>query len=257
VEAVEAALETVAYAPPAPAFDVYGTLIDWESGMIAGLKPLTDRIASAGRVAGAPLTRDDILEAHALHESTAQAQTSGKLYAELLAVVYKRQAEEWRVAASWDECLTYDRGVRNWPAFPDSADALAHLKDHYMLAVLSNVDNAGFAASHAKLGVAFDAVNTAEDIGSYKPAARNFDYMIAGLARRGIEKHEILHVAESMFHDHAPANRLGLANCWIYRRRDQTGFGTTMPPGGMPFTFNSMADLAAAHRAELAGPAEA
>ncbi len=230
-------------------FDVYGTLIDWESGMVAGLKPLTDRAPQS-------LTGDQILEAHAFHESTTQAQTPGKIYSQLLATVYRRLAEEWNVEVDWAECLTYGASVEHWPAFPDSAEALAYLKQHYKLIVLSNVDNASFAHSNAKLGVTFDGVYTAEDVGAYKPSERNFEYMLTNLARLGICQQHILHTAESMFHDHAPANRHGLANCWIYRRHDQEGFGATMNPGDMPkvdFTFNSMADLAAAHRAELAG----
>jgi len=230
-------------------FDVYGTLIDWESGMVAGLKPLTDRVSQT-------LTRDQILEAHAFHESTTQAQTPGKIYSQLLATVYRRLAEEWGVEVDWAECLTYGASVEHWPAFPDSAEALAYLKRHYKLVVLSNVDNASFAHSNAKLDVTFDGVYTAEDVGSYKPSDRNFKYMLANLTRLGICKQHILHTAESMFHDHGPANRHGLANCWIYRRHDQQGFGATMNPGDMPkvdFTFNSMAELAEAHKAELAG----
>ncbi len=230
-------------------FDVYGTLIDWESGMVEGLKPLTDRVGGA-------LARDEILEAHAYYESETQRQTPDKLYARLLAVVYRRLAEEWGVPASWDECLAYGRSVRDWPAFADSAAALAYLKEHYKLVVLSNVDNESFAHSNGKLGVTFDAVYTAEDIGSYKPSPRNFEYMLANLERRSIGKHEILHTAESMFHDHAPANRFGLASCWIYRRHGQEGFGATRNPGEMPkyeFVFNSMAELVEAHRAELSG----
>jgi len=229
-------------------FDVYGTLIDWESGMIAGLKPLTDR-------AGA-LSRNDILQAHAFHESTAQAQTPHMRYDRLLAVVYKRLAEEWRVPATWADALAYGRSVWHWPAFPDTADALQYLKQHYKLVVLSNVDNDSFAHSNEKLGVTFDAVYTAEDIGSYKPAPRNFDYMIAHMTRLGIAKQKILHTAESLFHDHVQARAFGLANCWIYRRHDQDGFGATMEPGGRPqcdFVFNSMAELVAAHRREMAG----
>ena len=230
-------------------FDVYGTLIDWESGMVAGLKPLTDRV-------GHTLSRDQILEAHAFHESTTQAQTPGKIYSQLLATTYRRLAEEWNVEVDWAECLTYGASVEHWPAFPDSAEALAYLKQHYKLIVLSNVDNASFAHSNAKLGVTFDGVYTAEDVGAYKPSASNFDYMLTNLTRLGICQQHILHTAESMFHDHAPANRHGLSNCWIYRRHDQEGFGATMNPGDMPkvdFTFNSMAELVEAHKAELAG----
>ena len=229
-------------------FDVYGTLIDWETGMVNGLKPLTDKLDPA-------LSRDAVLEAHAYHESTTQRYTPAKDYRDILAVVYKRLAEEWGVAVNWDECLTYGRSVEDWPAFPDSAGALQYLKRYYKLVVLSNVDNASFAFSNAKLEVAFDAVYVATDIGSYKPQMRNFDYMLENLARIGIGKSDILHTAESMFHDHGPANAAGLANCWIYRRHDQHGFGATMNPGEMPgygIMFKSMAELVQAHQAELA-----
>ena len=228
-------------------FDVYGTLIDWESGMVTGLKPLTDRVSRS-------LSRDDILEAHAYYESTTQRWTPSKKYYDLLAVVYRRLAEEWGVEVTWEECEAYGLSVRQWPAFEDSREALAYLKQHFKLVVLTNTDNLSFSGSNARLGVTFDGVFTAEDIGSYKPADRNFDYMLETLARRGIEKHEILHTAESMFHDHAPANKYGLANCWIYRRFDKEGFGATMNPGDMPsydFRFNSMRDLVEAHKKEL------
>lgn len=229
-------------------FDCYGTLIDWESGMVAALKPLTAQVKG-------PLSRDAILEAHARHESSQQHETPAKRYSELLAVVYKRLAEEWGVPQSWDECLAYGNSIKDWPAFPDSAEALAYLKKHYKLVILSNVDNQSFAASNKKFGVTFDAVYTAEDIGSYKPAARNFDYMLDKLKSLGVEKGDILHTAESLFHDHRPANDQGLHNCWIFRRFDKEGFGATMNPGVMPtydFRFTSMAELAAAHRAESA-----
>ena len=228
-------------------FDCYGTLIDWESGMVEGLKPLTARL-------GERLTRDRILEAHARHESSQQRQTPAKNYRDLLATVYRRLAEEWGVSVDWAECQAYGRSVRDWPAFHDSAGALQYLKKHYKLVILSNVDNESFAASNSKLQVAFDAIYTAEDIGSYKPSDRNFDYMLDKLGSLGIAKHEILHTAESMFHDHVPANRHGLASCWIYRRFDQEGFGATMNPGDLPkvdFRFNSMADLARAHQEAL------
>lgn len=233
-------------------FDCYGTLIDWESGMVAGLKPLTDKVAVKR---GAPLSRDEILEAHARQESTHQRQTPSKLYSDLLACVYRRLAEEWGVAISWDEALTYGHSVEHWPAFSDSAEALTYLKQHFRLVILSNVDNASFAHSNAKLGVDFDAIYTAQDVGSYKPNDANFTYMLEQLSSLGIGEDEILHTAESMFHDHGPANRHGLRNCWIYRRYEQDGFGATMDPGTMPtydFRFNSMADLVEAHRAELA-----
>jgi len=143
-------------------FDCYGTLIDWESGMVAALAPLTSKLSSR-------LTRDQILEAHARHESGQQKQTPYKRYSELLAIVYKRLAEEWGIGVYWDECVTYGRSIKDWPAFPDTAEALRYLKQHFKLVILSNVDNESFSASNKKLGVEFDAIYTAEDIGSYKP----------------------------------------------------------------------------------------
>ena len=228
-------------------FDCYGTLIDWETGMMRGLAGL---VAKTGR----NLTRDRILEAHARHESAQQRQTPAKRYPDLLAVVYKRLAEEWGVCPSVDECETYGQSVRNWPAFIDSPDALQYLKKFYKLIILSNVDNRSFSFSNRELAVAFDAIYTAEDIGSYKPDDRNFEYMLEHIADLGLTKRDILHTAESLFHDHVPAKKHGLANCWIYRRHAQQGFGATMAPGKKPavdFQFHSMVELAKAHEKEL------
>ena len=226
-------------------FDCYGTLIDWESGMVAGLKPLTDRTAIE-------LTRDQILETHAFHESTQQKWTPDYKYSDILQIVYKRLAEEWNVVTTPEECIAYGESIKDWPAFADSVAALQYLKQHYKLVILSNVDNNSFASSNTKLEVEFDAIYTAQDVGSYKPDDRNFKYMLEKLARRGIQHHEILHTAESMFHDHVPGKRHNLASCWIYRRHDKQGFGATMHPGDLPgvdFQFNSMAELVKAHQA--------
>ena len=234
-------------------FDCYGTLIDWESGIIAGLKPLTDKMVNLN---GCVPDRDTILEAHARLESAQQSYNPSQRYSDLLTTVYRRLAEEWGMHVTLDEAAAYGASVQHWPAFPDSAAALAYLKHHFRLVILSNVDNASFAFSNTRLGVDFDAIYTAEDVGSYKPSYRNFDYMLNGLAARGVAKTDILHTAESMFHDHAPANRHGLHNCWIYRRHDKQGFGATRDPGDMPdfdFCFNSMAEMVVAHQAEQAG----
>ena len=228
-------------------FDVYGTLIDWESGMVTGLRPLTDKVARE-------LSRNDILEAHARHESYQQLHTPSLRYQDLLPIVYRRLAEEWGLQVAWQECVAYGQTVKNWPTFPDSAEALQYLKQHFKLVVLSNVDNDSFSYSNAKLGVEFDAIYTAQDIGSYKPADKNFNYMLDNIKTIGVTKTEILHTAESMFHDHVPANKHGLVSCHIYRRHEQEGFGATMNPEKMPtcqFRFNSMAEMAQQVRKEL------
>lgn len=223
-------------------FDCYGTLIDWETGMVNGLVPLTSQLT---------LSRDEILEAHARHESSQQRWTPAMKYSDLLALVYKRLAEEWNLSASLTDCENYGQSVKDWPAFPDSVEALGYLKRHYKLVILSNVDNTSFAASNDRLQIEFDAIYTAEDVGSYKPTDRNFEYMLEKLQGKGIQQTEILHTAESMFHDHVPGKRHNLASCWIYRRHAQEGFGATMNPGELPevnFKFNSMADLVEAHK---------
>jgi len=211
--------------------------------MVQALETLTSRVKPT-------LTRTQILEAHAYHESTQQRWAPAMCYSTLLSIVYKRLAEQWSVPVSHEECLNYGESVKNWPAFSDSVDALAYLKQHYKLVILSNVDNLNFEGSRQKLGVEFDAIYTAEDIASYKPADRNFEYMLERLADLQVDKKDILHTAESCFHDHVPANRHELASCWIYRRHDQDGFGATMNPGTEPkveFRFNSMAALVDAH----------
>ena len=162
-------------------FDCYGTLVDWETGIFDGLRPL---LAKVNR----DLTRDDVLEVHALHESFQQKYTPAKRYQELLPVVYKRLAEEWQVPLTLEEYVIYGKSVKNWPASPDSAEVLKYLKQDYKLVILSNIDDERFNFSHAKLAVEFDAIITAEDVGAYKPSARNFEYMLrswSALACRG------------------------------------------------------------------------
>lgn len=215
--------------------------------MVAGLEPLVSRV-------GTNLDRNTILEAHARHESSQQSWTPSMKYSDLLAIVYKRLAEEWGIAATRDECIVYGQSVQHWPAFPDSAESLAYLKQHFKLVILSNVDNDSFRFSNDKLQITFDAIYTAEDAGSYKPSDRNFEYMLEKLSSMGVERSDVLHTAESMFHDHVPGKRHALASCWIYRRHADKGFGATMNPGDLPdvdFQFNSMAELVAAHKLEL------
>jgi 2-haloacid dehalogenase len=227
-------------------FDCYGTLIDWETGISEALAPWLVR-------AGVSLERDQVLEAFAQLESAQQAATPSMRYPELLAEVHRGLAERFGIAPDAGAAAAFGASVGNWPAFADSAEALAHLGQHYQLAILSNVDRASFARSNARLGVRFDAIYTAEDIGSYKPDPRNFDYLLRHLAERGIAKAQILHTAESLYHDHIPASGMGLATCWIHRRAGKQGHGATSVPGSEiqpDFRFESLAAMAAAHRAE-------
>ncbi len=171
---------------------------------------------------------------------------------ELLGVVHDKLGQAWGTAPDAAEAARFGASVPDWPAFPDTPAALAELKRHYRLVILSNVDRAGFAGSAPRLGVAFDDVFTAEDIGSYKPDPRNFAFLIERLAARGFAKTDILHVAQSLFHDHGPANDAGLASAWIDRRGGAAG-GATAVPERMPhydWRFASLAELAEARRRE-------
>ena len=230
-------------------FDCYGTLIDWESGIFTALQPL---VAKSGRSPA----RDALLENYARHESAQEHETPGMIYSELLAHVHARLAREWGVADDAAEDSRFGASVPDWPAFPDSAEALAYLKQHYRLVILSNVDRVSFAGSNKRLKVEFDAIYTAQDVGSYKPDVRNFHYLLDHLAERGIAKGQILHTAQSLFHDHGPAKLVGLASCWIDRRHAAAGWGATMPPPAnatYEFRFTSMGEMAAAHRKEMGG----
>lgn len=226
-------------------FDCYGTLIDWESGLFTALQPLLAR-------AGVTLGRDAVLEVFAAHESAQQAATPDMRYAALLATVHNQLARLWDVPADAAEDRMFGASVPAWPAFPDTTAALRDLKRHYKLVILSNVDHDSFQGSLPRLSVPFDAIYTAQDIGSYKPDARNFTYLIEHLAAAGIPRGKILHTAQSLFHDHAPANAAGLASAWIDRRSGKPGHGATAtPPADVrwDFRFASLREMADAREA--------
>jgi 2-haloacid dehalogenase len=146
--------------------------------------------------------------------------------------------------------------VKDWPVFPDSPEALAYLKRHLKLVIVSNVDRASFRHSNAKLGVTFDAIVTADDAGAYKPAPNHFQLALAQLAEMGITQDQVLHVAQSLYHDHVPAQRLGLRTVWVNRRATH-GQGGATPAAPVPVTPDgevpTLAALADLHRNEPAG----
>ena len=233
-------------------FDCYGTLIDWESGIWDALQPLIMRCGLSD------VTRDAALHAFAKHEHRHQRSTPGLRYPELLTRVHRSMADSFDMTTSEALDEAFGESVPLWPAFPDTADALRILKRHYKLVILSNVHRDGFAASNLKLGVDFDAVYTAEDIGSYKPAGANFEYLLAHLeSDLGMSRADILHTAQSLHHDHTPAKRFDLANAWIDRQRLSEGgsWGATEKVETLPgidFRFFSMEEMAKAVEAEAA-----
>jgi len=231
-------------------FDCYGTLIDWETGIWDAFQPLITNNKSSA------LQRTDFLEAFAVYESRQEAETPGLRYPEVLACVHRAVAEKFGLVTTTALDEGFGGSVPDWPAFPDSADALRYLKSRYKLVILSNVHRDGIDGSIRKLGTDFDAIYTAEAIGSYKPDPANFDYLLDHLrGDLGLQSQDVLHTAQSLFHDHVPAKAFGLATAWIDRQRlSETGkWGATARLDEIPktdFLFHSLGEMAASVAAE-------
>ncbi|MFM7900220.1 MAG: HAD family hydrolase [Actinomycetota bacterium] len=198
-------------------FDCYGTLIDWESG-------ITDVVTRLARPHGLHPTEQQILSLFASHETHVQDANPTWTYPVILAETWRRMAESLGLPSRTshpEQCErdahTFASSVPTWPAFPDSHQALLDLQGQCKLVILSNVDNASFAGSNARLGVTFDAILTAQDIGSYKPDVRNFHVLLERARAMGVGPEQHLHVAQSLFHDHVPAQSVGLKTVWINR----------------------------------------
>jgi 2-haloacid dehalogenase len=217
-------------------FDCYGTLIDWETGLADAFRPVL-------RAHGVEADDEDVLARYAGYEAAAEAGPYLR-YRDVLAAGLRGVAAELGLEPTAAEVEAFSGSVVDWPAFPDSAAALARLKERFRLGVITNCDDDLFAASNRKLGVEFDWIVTAEQAGSYKPAERNFH---VAFERLRLPRERILHVAQSLFHDHVTAKRLGLATVWIDRRAGRAGSGATPVVEAAPdATFPDMASFAAA-----------
>jgi len=221
-------------------FDCYGTLIDWE----AGIGSVLERWALTS---GVDRDVEQLLVAYAGNEAAAARAHPDHRYPDVLAEAFRRTGAALGapVDDAWAEQL--GTSVPQWPAFPDSADALARLARHHRLVILSNVHRDGFAGSNRHLRGDFAAVITAEDVGAYKPADAHFRAFDAQLRSWGVERDRVVHVAQSLFHDHVPARREGLRSVWINRRLGRPGWGATPEPSGewsFDLELPSMAALA-------------
>jgi 2-haloacid dehalogenase len=216
-------------------FDCYGTLIDWEAGILAALRaPLAAH--------GSKASDEDVLVAFARHEAEIEAGPY-RPYRAVLGDVLGAMAGHLGGEASADERAAFGASVADWPAFADSAAALARLHERFKLGVITNCDDDLFAASQRRLGVDFDWLVTAQQAKRYKPNPRGFELMFE---RVGLPPARILHVAQSLFHDHVPAKRLGLSTVWVNRRGTRPGFGATPPAAATPdLVVPDMATLAA------------
>ncbi len=223
-------------------FDCYGTLIDWEAGILVALAPFRKRY-------GLRETDDEILEQYAALEAVME---SGEYlsYRDVLRGVMRGFSQHAGVPESELELDLLVDSLPEWPAFPDTVDALNHLQEHFHLGIISNTDDDLFADTSRTLGVDFDFVVTAEQVRSYKPDIANF--------RRAMEVMDIpkegwLHVAQSRYHDVAPARKLGVATVWINRRAGKAGKGATVASDAHPDaefpTLGAFADWVDATRA--------
>lgn len=199
-------------------FDCYGTLIDWDAGLTTQLK----RIAP-------DVNTDELLQRYSVFEAEIEREHPTMLYSDVVTQAATQLAESLDREIS--DALAADIGgsVGEWPPFADSVEALAELRQHCDLVVLSNVDRKSFQGSSTQLGDPFHSVITAEDVGSYKPAARNFETLLTHIEGMGVDRSEHLHVAQSLFHDHAPAKEFGIDTLWINRRVGKDTEGASGP----------------------------
>jgi 2-haloacid dehalogenase len=232
-------------------FDCYGTLVDWETGMLAVLRPWAAR---AGIVA------DDakLLAAFAAAESEVEHAQPGAAYPEILRVAHAGIARRLGANADPAAADALGKSVGDWPAFPDTVEALKRLQRRHKLVIVSNVDRASFARTHAKLGVQMDAVVTAEEVGAYKPDLRMFVRALEVAGQWGASMKQVLHVAQSLYHDHVPAKKLGLATVWVRRASAAGELGATRDPGEAvkpDLIVSSLADLADMEDREISAAA--
>jgi 2-haloacid dehalogenase len=221
-------------------FDCYGTLIDWEAGLLGVLAPWA-------REEGLNADDQDLLLAYAGSEADVERENPAARYPDVLAAAFRRTGETLGRQVSDEWAARLGASVPDWPAFPDSAVALARLGRHYQLIILSNVHREGFAGSNQRLHGNFAAIITAEDVGAYKPAPNHFRALDSKLSELGVDRIDLVHVAQSLFHDHVPARREGLPSVWINRRHDRPGWGATPAPSqewSYNLEFTSMAAFA-------------
>jgi 2-haloacid dehalogenase len=204
-------------------FDCYGTLIDWETGILSALRP----VAEAHRV---DVSDQTLLELYGQLESAAESGDY-RPYREILQEVMTGMGKALEFEPTPIELDALANSVGAWPAFADTSSALQELKQRFKLGIISNIDDDLFAASNRHLGVTFDWVITAQQAHSYKPSTHNFRI---ALERIGLPQERVVHVAQSLFHDHVPAKSLGLTTVWVNRRFGKTGAGATPPANAQP-----------------------
>jgi 2-haloacid dehalogenase len=193
-------------------FDCYGTLIDWENGMLAALRPLFSRN-------GRTVPDAQLLEVYGDIEAAIEAGPYSR-YRRVLAETAKQMGHRLGIAISEDEGAGFAESLTRWKPFMDTVPALQSMERKFRLGIISNVDDDLFVETRKKLvPVEFDFVVTAQQVQSYKPSFKNFEEAIR---RSGLSKDQILHAGQSLYHDVAPANALGIRNVWVNRATRST-----------------------------------
>jgi 2-haloacid dehalogenase len=217
-------------------FDCYGTLINWEAGILSSLRPML-----ANR--DVRVSDDQLLEAYGEIEAQLEAGP-WKAYRQILRECVAGLGLRFNFSPTASEMDALPSSLPFWPAFPDSVEALRRLKSRYRLAIISNTDDDLFAATARSLGVAFDHVITAEQVRTYKPSRNNF---LRALEQINLPREQVLHVAQSIYHDVVPTRALGISSVWVNRRKGMVGSGATLPAEGRPdlevTDLKSLADL--------------
>lgn len=216
-------------------FDCYGTLIDWENGMLASLRPMFSRD-------GRSVSDAQLLEHYG--EVEAEIEAGPYLaYRQVLSQTAQEVGRRLGTAISEQQGAAFAESVARWQPFPDTVAALETMKKKFRLGIISNVDDDLFAETGKKLGVEFDFVITAQQVRSYKPSHRNFE---EALRRGGLSKEQMLHAGQSLYHDVAPANALGIRNVWVNWPSIRPGSGAAKPGVATPtYKVSSLAELAA------------
>jgi 2-haloalkanoic acid dehalogenase type II len=220
-------------------FDCYGTLVNWEAGI---------RAAFTALFSGFDIDADEdkLLELFAKHESELESRVPIIPYFDVLDQVAQGVGNDLGVQLSSTQTQAFAESIADWPLFDDVLPTLEKLHGKYQLAILSNVDRRCFSVTEGKFKGLIDIVCIAEDNGAYKPSPKAFEALLHILADKGINKDQLLHVAQSLFHDHEPAAKLGIKSCWMDRRADQDGWGAVPPPEGSvqpPHRIKSLTEL--------------
>lgn len=216
-------------------FDCYGTLIDWETGMLSAFRSLFWR---NGKV----VSDEKLLEVYGDAEAEIEAG-SYQRYRTVLSETVQAMGRELGVDISAHDSRQFAASVPLWEPFPDTVACLQALARRYKLGIISNIDDDLFAGTQKKLGVKFDLIVTAEQVQSYKPSLRNFQ---EALRRSGLGKDEVLHAGQSVYHDIVPASFLGIANVWVNRPSIRPGAGAAKPASAQPqFEVQNLNELLA------------